>query len=119
MTTLESVYKAKDAMVEKKATEILLIDVAKITEIAEYFLLCSARNRLQAQAIADEIMDQLEAAGIMPLRKEGYENGGWILLDYGAVIIHIFQPEEKEYFKLERLWGDGEFTYFNDNGEPK
>lgn len=118
MTTLETANKAKDAMVEKKGTDILLIDVAKITEIAEYFLLCTAKNRLHAQSIADEIMDKLEAGELAPLRKEGYEGGGWILLDYGSLIIHIFQPEEKEYFKLERLWSDGEFTRFDEEGLP-
>jgi len=119
LTTLEIAYKAKDAMVEKKATDMLLIDIAKITEIAEYFMLCSARNRAQAQAIADEIMEKLEAEDIRPLRKEGYESGGWILLDYGSLIIHIFQPEEKEYYKLERLWSDGAFTHFDEEGQPK
>ncbi len=119
LDTLEKAYQIKDTMVEKKAEEILLIDIAEITEIAEYFLLCSARNRLQAQAIADAIMEKMGESGSEPLRKEGYENGGWILLDYGSIVVHIFQPEEKEYFKLERLWSDGKFTRFDETGAPK
>ena len=73
--------------------------------IADYFLLRTAANSRQAKAIADYLLEENEQK---PLRMEGYQEGRWILLDYGALIVHIFQEEEREYYNLERLWGDAE-----------
>ncbi|MEG0874546.1 MAG: ribosome silencing factor [Clostridiales bacterium] len=117
MTGKEKAIIAKDAAVEKKAGELLLLDVSEITEIADVFLIAQGRNRSQTQAIADEIMDKLDEQGIQELRKEGYSNGGWILLDYGDFVAHIFMPEEYEYFNLPRLWKDAVFTKFDEDGK--
>ncbi len=117
MTGKEKAVIAKEAAVTKKGYGLLFLDVSEITEIADIFFIVQGHNRSQTQAIADEIMEKLEAEGEMPLRKEGYENGGWILLDYGDLVVHIFMPEENEYFNLPRLWKDAVFTRFDDNGE--
>ena len=116
MLAKEKAIIAKDSIINKKGRDVQLLDVAKITEIAEYFLIAVAGNRSQSQAIADEVMEKLDEQGESPLRKEGYENGGWILMDYGDVIVHIFMPEERDYFNLPRLWQDAKFTKYDMNG---
>jgi ribosome-associated protein len=92
--------------VERKATDILSMDLSKLSLICDYFLLLSANNKRHCQAIADFLREELAGAGAAPLRLEGHKEGGWILLDCGAVVIHIFQEEERRYYNLERLWGD-------------
>lgn len=107
---------AKDAIISKKGREVMFLDVAEITEIADLFVLCIAQNRLQTQAIADEVMEKLKEQEVEILRSEGYENGSWILLDYGDIVVHVFQPEEYAYFNLPRLWKDAKFIEFDDDG---
>ena len=116
MNSMEKAQLAVDVIVDKKGFDIQMLDVAAITSIAEKFVICQAKNRSQSQAIADEIMDRLKAENEQPLRVEGYQGGGWILLDYNDLIIHIFLPDEQEYYKLPRLWKDAEFTRFDEEG---
>jgi len=117
MNSAEKAKIAIDVIVEKKGYDIQLLDVAAITSIAEKFIICQAKNRSQSQAIADEIQIKMkEAEGEHPLRVEGYQGGGWILLDYSDLIIHVFLPDEQEYYKLPRLWKDAVFTRFDENG---
>ena len=106
MNSMEKAQLAVNVIVDKKGYDIQMLDVAAITSIAEKFVICQAKNRSQSQAIADEIMDKLKAENEQPLRVEGYQGGGWILLDYGAVVVQIFKPEERAYYNLEKLWGD-------------
>ena len=91
---------------EKKAIDIVSMELKGITTIADYFLIMSANNIRLAQALADHLEETLKAANNPPLRIEGYRDGKWILLDMGALVIHIFQIEEREYFSLEKLWAD-------------
>ncbi|HHT9118967.1 MAG TPA: ribosome silencing factor [Candidatus Hypogeohydataceae bacterium YC41] len=90
----------------KKAEDILVLDLRKITFITEFFVICSGINSRQLQAIADEIVKQTEEKGIRRLAIEGYREARWILLDYGDVIIHIFDKEARHFYDLELLWGD-------------
>ncbi|MEG1500494.1 MAG: ribosome silencing factor, partial [Clostridiales bacterium] len=76
------------------------------TVVAEYFLLMTVKNNRQAQAMADYLEEETEKIGYGPLRTEGYQEGVWVLLDYGSLIVHIFQDAERKYYNLERLWGD-------------
>jgi ribosome-associated protein len=94
------------ALEEKKAYHVLALDVSERTSIAEAFVICSAGSQRQAQAVADEVDRALMANGVRALAVEGYAQGGWILLDYGDFIVHIFLEERREFFALERLWGD-------------
>ena len=94
MNSMEKAQLAVNVIVDKKGFDIQMLDVAAITSIAEKFVICQAKNRSQSQAIADEIMDKLKAENEQPLRVEGYQGGGWILLDYNDLIIHIFLPDE-------------------------
>lgn len=116
MNSMEKAQLAVNVIVDKKGFDIQMLDIAAITSIAEKFVICQAKNRSQSQAIADEIMDKLKAENEQPLRVEGYQGGGWILLDYNDLIIHIFLPDEQEYYKLPRLWKDAVFTRFDEEG---
>ncbi len=97
---------AVDIASDKKASDIILLDIRDVTTIADYFVICSGNNRRQIQAIADAIEEQLEEQGARLLHREGVAEGGWILLDFGDVIVHIFGPKEREYYRLERLWSE-------------
>jgi ribosome-associated protein len=97
---------AADTASDKKASDVLLLDVRDITTIADYFIICSASNARQIQAIAEAIDEELGKQGARLLNREGVADSGWILLDFGDVIIHIFGAQEREYYRLERLWGE-------------
>jgi ribosome-associated protein len=91
---------------EKKAADIKVLDLRKLADVTDYFLICSAEVELQARAIADNIIENLKKKGIKAWHAEGYQNSKWILLDYVDVVVHIFLNETREFYGLERLWGD-------------
>lgn len=93
---------------DKQAEEVVLLDLRKAAGFADYFLICSGRNTRQVAAIADSIMEALASAGSRPAHVEGYERAEWILLDYFDFIVHIFAPETRQFYALERLWGNAE-----------
>lgn len=95
---------AVDAASDKKASDVLLLDIREVTTFADYFVICSGSNRRQIQAIAESIDEQLGSQGASLFHREGDSETGWILLDFGDVIIHILGPKEREYYDLERLW---------------
>lgn len=93
---------------DKKGFDISVINVSKLTSIADYFVIASGNSTTQVRAIADEIEDKLIEAGYFEVKKEGYESARWILLDLNDVIVHVFHKNEREYYNLERLWADTE-----------
>ena len=95
-----------DAASDKKAEDILVLNVSEVTTIADLFVIVSGRGERQVQAIADEIVLKAKAAGRQPVGIEGYSAGRWVLIDLGDVVVHAFVPEERELYRLERLWGD-------------
>ena len=95
-----------DAASDKKGEDILVLNVSEVTTIADLFVIVSGRGERQVQAIADEIVEKAKAAGRQPVGIEGYTAGRWILIDLGDVVVHAFLPEERELYRLERLWGD-------------
>lgn len=97
---------AARAAVDKKATDVVVLDVQGVSSVADYFLVCSGRSTTHVQTIADAIRTELKAAGSRPLHAEGVAESGWILLDYGDVLVHVFLDETRQYYALERLWGD-------------
>ena len=107
MSTNEIVKLAVKIMEDKKGTEIKVIDISKVSVIADYFILVSGSSQRQTQAISDEIELQLGKMGVEPKDKEGWQNGNWILLDYRDVVIHIFNSEDRRFYNLERIWTDG------------
>jgi len=104
---LEDLIKAAAAFGwAKKARDIVGIDLRDVSPVADYFLIMSGSNKPQLKAISDNIEEKLAEQGLKPLRVEGYREAEWILLDYGALVVHIFADEQREYYNLERLWGD-------------
>jgi len=89
---------------DKLAENIVLLDVRALTSIADYFVICSGATERQVRAIAREVLEVLDKEGIAPLHDEGLTDSCWVLLDYGEVIVHIFTPAERDYYRLERLW---------------
>ena len=93
-----------DIASDKQAEDILLLDIREICSFADYFVMCSGGSSRQINAIYDEIVHSLKKEGILPRHREGTVDSGWLLLDYGDVIIHIFAPTERKYYKLDKLW---------------
>lgn len=91
---------------EKRARHITLLDMAKVTTVTDYFLICGASSTTQARAIADHILEGLREEGVRPDHVEGYTSARWVLLDFGGVVVHVFVDEERRFYDLERLWGD-------------
>jgi len=91
---------------DKKALDLLALDVSGISDVADVFLIASGTSRQQVQAIIGAMEDALRKAGEISYHIEGYENAGWVLLDAGDIVVHVFQPETREHYGLERLWGD-------------
>lgn len=89
---------------DKKASNTVLLDIQEVSVIADYFVVCSGNSERQVKAIAGDIEDELAKQDIHPLHTEGKDQGRWILLDYGDVIVHIFTQTERDYYRLERLW---------------
>lgn len=98
---------AVSAMEDKKAEDIRVIDISEVSVLADYFLIASGRNRNQLQALADEVEERLCRAGFLMKQSEGYENANWILLDFGDIIVHLFDQENRLFYDLERIWRDG------------
>jgi ribosome-associated protein len=91
---------------DKKGSDIVLLRTAEVTTMADYFVICSGRSERQVQALSQAIVDELRDDAIRPLGIEGKGAARWVLIDYGSVIVHVFAPEEREYYGLERLWSN-------------
>ena len=89
---------------EKKAYDLVILEVAALTSVADYFVLCTGRSDTQVQAITRSIDESLRKDGVLPLALEGYENAQWVLLDYGDVLVHVFYEPIRRFYDLERLW---------------
>jgi len=89
---------------DKKGSDIVMLRTAELTTMADFFVICSGRSDRQVQALAGAIVDELRDDGIRPMGIEGKASSRWVLLDFGTVIVHVFAPEEREYYGLERLW---------------
>jgi len=104
----KQIAQAIAAAEDKQALELQVLDLRKAGGFTDYFLICSGSNSRQVRAIADGITDALAAAGEKPSHIEGYQSSEWILLDYFDFIVHVFAPETRAFYGLERLWGDAE-----------
>jgi ribosome-associated protein len=91
---------------EKKGKEVKILDIRSISTVADYFVICTGTSTTHTRAIADNIEEKLSLLGLKLHHMEGYENGRWILLDFVDVVVHIFHGEERDFYNLERLWGD-------------
>ena len=104
----EMALAAAKALDSKKGRDIKVLEIDKITTLADYFVICSGGSNTQINALCDEVEKELDQLGEQPIHREGYRGGGWILLDFGCVIVHIFQEDLREFYNLEHLWGDAQ-----------
>ena len=95
------------ALEDKKAEDISIIDISEVSVLADYFLIASGSNRSQIQALTDNVEEKLGRAGYSPKQIEGYDTANWILMDYGDIIVHVFDRENRLFYDLERIWRDG------------
>ncbi len=98
---------AVDALEDKKAQDLTILDISGVSVIADYFIIASGSNRNQVQAMADNAEEELGRAGYEPKQIEGYQSANWILMDYKDIILHIFSEEDRSFYDLERIWRDG------------
>jgi len=99
---------------DKKAQDVLLLEISALVSYADYFLICSGRSSVQVKAIAEAIERSLREQGIRPLHVEGATEGRWILMDYDELIVHVFLEETRQFYNLERLWNDAPRIAFED-----
>ena len=97
---------AAHAALEKKAIDLAVLNLQGLSSIADFFLVCSARSAPQADTIAEAVRGALRAEGVRPRHNEGSAQSGWLLLDYGDVVVHVFLEETRGFYALDRLWGD-------------
>ena len=100
--------RAVRAAEDKKAVDLTVLDLRKAAGFTDYFLICSGTNPRQIRAIADAVVEALKADGIAPAHVEGYDRSEWVLLDYFDFVVHVFAPETRMFYGLERLWGSAE-----------
>lgn len=103
----EMTHLAVAALEDKKASDVKIIDIEHISTLADYFIIASGTNRNQVQAMADSVEEALSKAGYEPKQIEGYQNANWILMDYGDIVLHLFDEENRLFYDLERIWRDG------------
>ena len=107
-----------ELMLDKKATEIQIINVSKLTSLTDYFIICSSDSEPKTKAIMNHIKDKVhEKYDIKPLHLEGIENLEWVLLDYINIVVNIFSKEKREYYNIERLWADAKITLIKESFE--
>ncbi len=109
MTGTPAERKARDAAraaLDKRATDVVVLDVRGVSSVTDYFLVCSGRSTTHLDTISASIREALKAEGVRPLHAEGVAESGWILLDYGDLLVHAFLEDTRAYYALERLWGD-------------
>ena len=100
----ELAHAVVDAVASKKASNILMLDMRDVTYLADYYVLCDGSTKRQVDAITGELLDNLKKAGTQPAVLEGNAEAGWVLIDFGSVITHVFTPEKRAYYQLEELW---------------
>jgi ribosome-associated protein len=108
------VTRAVRAAFDKKATNVVVLDLRHTPAFTDFFVLCSGQNNRQVKAIADSVEDTLRQAGVRPAHVEGYDRADWILMDFFSLIVHVFAPHTRDFYALERLWGDAERIEMSD-----
>ena len=119
MTAKSLAKKIANCALSKKASNITLMDLRKVTDMADFFEICSADSDVQVKAIADAVADGTDQIGITPWHREGLLQRQWVLLDYVDVVVHIFHKEARKFYNLEKLWGDAKIESVTDETAPK
>ena len=108
-----------EILLKKKALEVTLLDLRKLTDTSDFFLICTGTSEQHVRSLAEEVRDTLAAEGDKPWHIEGADTRRWMLLDYVDFVVHIFRQEARDFYALERLWGDAERTDFEDRWESE
>lgn len=95
---------------DENASNVVILDLRGLTVLTDYFVIASGRSSVQVRGIADSIIKTMEQSGEKPLRREGYNEGRWLILDYNGVIVHLFKQEDRDFYQIEKLWGDAPVT---------
>ena len=120
VTSLELAKVAAVAADDKKATDIVLIDLSEVSDVCDYFLICTASNKPQLDAVIEAIEEKVKAnCGERPIAVEGRAGSNWVLIDYGVVVAHVFKPEVRDFYRLERLWGEAPRVRLGLEGESE
>ena len=109
--------KIVEVLQSKKAEDILLMDLRPLTDAVDYFILCSGTSDLHVRTLTKEVVEQLKLEDHVPWHTEGLKTRRWVLIDYVDIVVHIFRRQTRDFYGLERLWGDAECTSFADTGE--
>lgn len=107
MTSKELTKLTISALEDKKAEDIRIIDISEVSVLADYFIIASGSNRSQIQALSDSVEESMAKAGAPAKQIEGYDTANWVLLDFGDIIVHVFDRENRLFYDLERIWRDG------------
>ncbi|HLB00392.1 MAG TPA: ribosome silencing factor [Bacteroidota bacterium] len=119
MTSRNLAKKVAGFAFSKKAFDVRLLDLRKVTDIADFFVICSADSDIQVKAIADAVLDGLAGSDIYPWHREGISQKQWILLDFVDVVVHVFHKDVRIFYGLEKLWGDARIEELRDTPPPK
>ena len=120
MTPKEMAFLAATALDSKKGLDIRVMEVTELTPLADYFVFCTGGSNTQINALCDAVEEKLMVeANEQPLHREGHRGGIWVLLDYGCVVVHVFNNEAREFYSLERLWSDGTSLDLSDILKPE
>jgi len=111
--------KISEIIYEKKGYDVKILDLSKVASFADYFVLCTADSDTQVKAISDEVERKLREEGVNSWHREGYESLSWVLLDYVDVVAHIFKKDARQYYNLEKLWGDAPVVDVQDPATQK
>ncbi|MDA0986931.1 MAG: ribosome silencing factor [Bacteroidetes bacterium] len=119
MTSKLLAKKISKLSLEKKAEDVAILDIRKLTTMADYFVICSANSINQVKSIADHIVDEVKKIGEFATQREGYAVGSWIIIDLFDVVVHVFLEETRNYYNLEKLWSDAKKEIITDKIKPK
>ena len=108
---------AARAASDKKAHDIMVLDMRDVLVITDYFIICSGNTDRQVKSIQEAVEERLAAMGVKPVRREGVQHRRWVLLDYVDVVVHVFRQEEREYYEIERLWKDAPTVEWEEDSE--
>jgi len=115
--------KSAELSLEKKAEDVMILDLRKLSSVTDFFVICSGGSDVHVKAIADHVQDELLKLDVQPKVKpwhvEGADTQRWVLLDFVGVVVHVFRAETREYYSLERLWGDAPVIEIRDQGAPR
>ena len=108
----ESVVRAAESALDRKASDVIALDLRGVSSATDYFVLATGNSDIQVRAIAESVMEALKIQGVRPLHVEGLDRARWVLLDFVDFVVHIFHPQAREFYQLERLWGDAPVQAF-------